>query len=112
LVFWEELEVDGVMDNSTCGTDADVTITCTDNGSADTTANLIGNYIMDPRQTSFQVAVANHDGAFAFDATAHNPTTNSTCEDVGGSFSCVAEGNGDLWYFGFNGKAGNTNFPQ
>jgi hypothetical protein len=110
LVFWEEFEVDGAMDNSTCGTADDVTISCTDNGAADGTANLIGNYIMDPRQTSFQVPVANHDGAFAFDASGHNPTSNSTCEDTDGAFACTAEGNGDLWYFGFNGAAGQSNF--
>lgn len=110
LVFWSQSEVDGEMDNSTCGTADDVTISCSDNGAADATANLIGNFIMDPRQTSFQVPVANHNGAFAFDATAYNPTFNSTCEDNDGAFACTASGNGDLWYFGFNGAAGNSNF--
>jgi hypothetical protein len=111
LVFWSQSAgLDGEMDNSTCGTADDVSITCSDNGAANDTPNLIGNFIMDPRQTSFQVPVANHNGAFAHDATAFNPTSNSTCEDVDGAFSCVAEGNGDLWYFGFNGAAGNSNF--
>jgi len=35
IVFWEEfLGADGELDNSTCGSTADVTLTCTDNGSA------------------------------------------------------------------------------
>jgi len=112
LVFWEEnFDADGNLDNSTCGTAADVSISCVDNGAANDQANLIGNFIMDPRQTSFQVPVANHDGAFTYDASAFAPTTNATCEDVGSNFACDATGeNGDLFYFGFNGAAGNSNF--
>lgn len=35
VVFWEEfLGADGELDNSTCGTDADVTVNCVDNGAA------------------------------------------------------------------------------
>jgi hypothetical protein len=112
LVFWKQsADADGNMDNSTCGTAAGVSITCVDNGSADGTANLVGNFIMDPRQTSFQVPVANHDGAFPFDASAFAPISNATCEETGGSLACDFTGeNGNLAYFGFNGAAGQSNF--
>lgn len=111
VVFWEEFEVDGEMDNSTCGTSADVSITCVDNGSADATPNLIQNFVSDPRQTDFQVGVMNHDGTFGFDASAFSPTQNSTCDATGDVFACDASGeNGDLWYFGFTGAAGVSNF--
>jgi hypothetical protein len=114
LVFWEQsFDANSVLDNSTCGTAADVSITCVDNGAADATANLVGNFIMDPRQTSFQVPVANHEGngPFAYNAEDFEPITNATCEESGSSLACDFGGeNGDLAYFGFNGAAGNSNF--
>lgn len=114
LVFWAQtMDVDGNMDNSTCGTQADVSISCSDNGAADDTADLIGNFVMDPRQTSFQVPVANHGAnpAFAYDGAAFHPTYNHTCDATGDGMVCDFSGeNGQLAYFGFNGEAGQSNF--
>lgn len=116
LIFWE---MNG-EDNSTCGSHTDVSITCVGNGAADSTPNLLGNFVMDPRQTSFQVPVANPDytdSAFAFDGTAFAPVWNSTCDESGApSLACdlvAIKGDGEggkLAYFGFNGAAGVSNF--
>lgn len=119
LVFWEEhVGADGEMDNSTCGTAADITITCVDNGAADATPNLVGNFVMDPRQTSFGVPVANGDENFAIDLGKFGAITNMTqgpCAEAqvstGSVYSCdLSANNGDLAYFEFNGAAGNSNF--
>ena len=108
------------VDNSTaiCGTDADVTITCVDNGAPTTTANLVGNFMMDPRNPSYQVPVANADANFVMDLSAHGTITNATCHgsgeaaNTGSTYSCDFSGNnGDLSYFAFNGGvSGQSNF--
>ena len=53
----QQQEVDGYLDNSTCGTVDDISVECTGNGAADLTPNLVNNFVNDPRATSFQVFV-------------------------------------------------------
>jgi hypothetical protein len=109
------------LDNSTttCGDESDFTITCSDNGAANTEANLIGNYMMDPRNPSYQVPVANADASFVIDLNGHGSITNATCagaasaSNVGSSYTCdFSDNNGQLSYFGFNGEIslGLTNY--
>ena len=106
------------MDNSTCGSFTDVTIMCVNNGAADATANLVGNFISDPRQTSFSVMVANGDENFAIDLARFGDIQNLTqghcaaeMTKTGNAYSCnFSENNGVLSYFGFVGAAGNNNF--
>jgi len=116
FVMWMEgLDADGMLDNSTCGTDADISITCVDDGSMDATANLVGNFIMDPRQTHFGVPVANGDADFAFDMTAFAGTnlTSGHCEVVCTGMVCACDLSthfGQLSYVEFDGVAGSSNF--
>jgi len=116
FIMWEEgLDADGKLDNTTCGTEADISITCVDDGAMDGTPNLIGNFIMDPRQTHFGVPVANGDADFAFDMTSSAGTnmTSGHCEPVCTGMVCACDlsaHNGQLSYIEFDGVAGLSNF--
>nr|CAC83966.1 Oikosin 7C protein [Oikopleura dioica] len=110
LVFFEQsLNADGDLDNSTCGEAADITVSCSDNGSADSTANLIGNFAFAPDNNSFQVPVANADASFAVDLSAFGALANQTCNGAamttsGSSIACAFDGVADVAYFGFNSE--------
>ena len=115
LIFWTQ---DGI-NNSTCGSVTDVTITCVDNGEPNDTQNMHGNFVMDPRQTDFQVPVANpsDDAGHVYDATAFGALTNVTCPESGGLITCTfgkddGSNVADIAYFGFNGATGVSNFPS
>jgi len=116
LVFWAQQEVDGYLDNSTCGTVDDISVECTDNGAADLTPNLVNNFVNDPRATSFQVGVANAGADFAVDLSEYGPIYNvsSGHGDVAVTGDAVSVDfsahNGQLSYFGFEGAAGNSQF--
>jgi len=114
LVFWDQPLNDlGEPDNSTeyCGKDVDVSISCEDYGGAWLTPNLVSNFAHDPRQTSFQVGVANHDVNFQFDmgAGATNASSgHADCYVDNDSIICPFGPDstaGTLAYFGFNGYA-------
>merc|ERR1719225_42728 len=114
LVFWDQPLNDlGEPDNSTeyCGKDVDVSISCEDYGGAWLTPNLVSNFAHDPRQTSFQVGVANHDDSFAMDMGAGwtNATSgHAECSTSGDTVYCpfgAGSTAGTLAYFGFNGYA-------
>ena len=74
--------------------------------------------MMDPRNPSYQVPVANADANFVMDLSAHGTITNATCNGgaeavyTGSTYSCDFSGNnGDLSYFAFNGGvSGQSNF--
>jgi len=112
LVFWyQELDADGNPDNTTCGLDTDIDVDCVDYGGAWLTPNLLSNYAHDPRQTSFQVGVANHDVNFQYNmgAGATNATSgHAYCTVADNAISCPFGADstaGTLAYFGFNGYA-------
>lgn len=112
LVFWkQEYDADGNLDNSTCGADTDISIDCVDYGGAWLTPNLVSNYAHDPRQTSFNVAVANHDDSFAIDMGAgwQNATSgHAACTTSGNTLSCPFgpdSSAGTLAYCSFSGTA-------
>jgi hypothetical protein len=112
LVFWtQSVDADGNPDNTTCGTDEDINVECEDYGGAWLTPNLVSNFAHDPRQTSFQVGVANHDDSFAFDMGAgwFNATSgHAECVTSGDTIACpfgAGSTAGTLAYFGFNGYA-------
>nr|CAC83965.1 Oikosin 7B protein [Oikopleura dioica] len=110
LVFFEQFEnADGELDNSTCGEAADITVSCSDNGMADSRANLIGNFAFAPDNNSFQVPVANADASFAVDLSAFGALANQTCNGAamstsGSSMACAFDGVADVAYFGFNSE--------
>lgn len=110
LVFFEQFEnADGELDNSTCGEAADITVSCSDNGMADSRANLIGNFAFAPDNNSFQVPVANADADFAVDLSAFGALANQTCNGAamttsGSSMACAFDGVADVAYFGFNSE--------
>ena len=73
--------------------------------------------MMDPRNPSYQVPVANADANFVMDLSAHGTITNATCHGsgswfTGSTYSCDFSGNNDgLSYFAFNGMvSGQSNF--
>jgi len=112
LVFWyQDVDEYGNPDNSTCGKDTDISIECLDYGGAWLTPNLVSNFAHDPRQTSFQVGVANHDDSFQFDMLAGSKNASSghaDCTVTGDSIACPfgpSSTAGTLAYFGFDGQA-------
>merc|ERR1712174_156973 len=110
LVFFPQSEdVNGDLDNSTCGTAADISVECEDNGEAESRANLIGNFAFAPDNNSFQVPVANADASFSVDLSAFGDIDNQTCNGAamsanGESISCEFDGSSQLAYFGFVGS--------
>jgi len=110
LVFFPQSEnADGDLDNSTCGTAADISVSCSDNGQAEDRANLIGNFAFAPDNNSFQVPVANANADFAADLSAFGDIVNQTCNGAvmdanGASISCEFDGSSQLAYFGFVGS--------
>jgi len=115
LVFWDQqVDANGDPDNSTtggCGLDTDISVSCEDYGGAWMTPNLVSNYAHDPRQTSFQVGVMNHDDSFTMNMGpgATNATSgHADCYVDNDSISCPFGADstaGNLAYFGFNGYA-------
>lgn len=110
LVFFEQFEnADGDLDNSTCGTAADITVSCSYNGDAESRANLIGNFAFAPDNNSFQVPVANPTADFAVDLSAFGALANQTCNGAGmttsgSSMACAFDGVADVAYFGFSSE--------
>jgi hypothetical protein len=110
LVFFEQFEdVDGNLDNSTCGEAADISVVCVDQGEANGTPNLIGNFAFAPDNNSFQVPVANADASFAVDLSAFGELANQTCNAAGltasgSSIACAFDGVAQIEYFGFNSE--------
>lgn len=116
LVFFEQsVALDGEgMDNTTCGTAADISVVCSDNGMANDSANLIGNFAFAPDNNSFQVPVANADDSFAVDLSAFGALDNQTCNGAamttsGSSIACAFDGVADVAYFGFNSESRPSN---
>jgi len=111
LVFFSQsLNLDDELDNSTCGTAADISVVCSDNGAAVDTANLIGNFAFAPDNNSFQVPVANADESFAVDLSAFGALDNQTCNGAamtaaGSAIACAFDGVADIAYFGFNSES-------
>ena len=73
--------------------------------------------MMDPRNPSYQVPVANGDENFVMDLTLHGSVNNVTCNgapatNTGSSYSCDFSGStSTLSYFAFNGELnGQSNF--
>jgi len=110
LVFFEQgLDLAGELDNSTCGEASDISVTCVDDGAANGTPNLIGNFAFAPDNNSFQVPVANADAAFAVDLSAFGELANQTCNAApitisGSSIACAFDGIAQIEYFGFNSE--------
>jgi hypothetical protein len=118
VVFWDQDSLaDGVTpDNSTCGADTDISVSCEDYGGEWMTPNLVNNYVHDPRQSSFSVGVKNSNADFAIDLAAFEPVTNATSghgavSNTGSTYSCAfGSNNAKLDYFHFNGAAGNSQY--
>merc|ERR1712012_412523 len=114
LVFWRQnVDSNGDLDNSTCPLDEDelaasVSVSCTDNGAANGSANLIGNFAFAPDIHSYQVPVANPSDSFAADLSAFGDVNALTCNgdamsSSGSSIACAFSTEQQLGYFGFNG---------
>jgi len=120
VVFWEQdYLADGkTPDNSTCGADTDISISCEDYGGEWTTPNLVNNFVHDPRQTSFSVGVKNGNADFSIDLTKYGTITNATSghgevANTGAAYTVAfGSNNGVLDYFHFNGAAGNSQYSQ
>lgn len=108
LVFYSQsTNIDGSLDNSTCGSWEDISVDCSDNGAENGQSNLVGNFAFAPDNNSFQVPVANPTSDFAVDLSAFGGHANHTCNGSamtvsGDSLTCAFGDGGDLGYFGFN----------
>ncbi|CAG5077858.1 Oidioi.mRNA.OKI2018_I69.PAR.g8829.t1.cds [Oikopleura dioica] len=108
--FPQSYDADGNLDNSTCGTEADISVSCVDQGAAEGRANLIGNFAFAPDNNNFQVPVANADDSFAVDLSSFGAVQNQTCNGdamstSGSSLSCAFGDVAQISYFGFSSDA-------
>lgn len=132
LIFWkqETYATNDTADPKYCGGEEHISFSCKDNGIPDATVNLVGNFIFDPRQTSFQVPVANWEQEIPFELPTNSlknvwgPNLNATggCSVIDGTVAGCDNPRGDdtpcdnekmncgqLFYFGFDGPAYNSN---
>jgi hypothetical protein len=132
LVFWDQdlYAHNDTPDPTKCGGADDILFNCVDNEAPDSTVNLVGNFIFDPRQTSFQVPVANFDLSQTFELPdvngnnvwAGNLNATGGCVVIDGTVGGCSSPRGDdeacdnalqncgqLFYFGFDGLPYNTN---